>query len=147
MKKMILVVLAGFLFFSTGVFANDLIYTKFFSDKAVSGYDPVAYFTKGQPVKGDAQFKFTYMDADWYFSSRENLEKFKSDPDKYAPRYGGYCAWAVAQGDTAAGNPMNWTIHNGKLYLNYNDDIQKKWLKDIEELIRKADRNWPKVVK
>jgi YHS domain-containing protein len=146
MKKITLILMVALLFFSTNVFAGDRIFTKVFSDKAVSGYDPVAYFIEGKPVKGDTQFKFIYMDADWYFSSLENLEKFKSHPDKYAPQYGGYCAWAVAQGNTAAGNPMNWTIHNGKLYLNYNDDIQEKWLKDIDELIRKGDQNWPEVV-
>ena len=126
--------------------AADPIYTPLFSDKAVSGYDAVAYFTEGKPVKGESDFEYDYMGATWRFSSAENLEAFKADPEKYAPQYGGYCAWAVSQNYTAKGNPNNWTIVDGKLYLNYNDEIQARWEKDIPGFIAKANENWPGVL-
>ncbi len=123
------------------------VYTGFASSIAVGGYDPVAYFKGGTPVKGDDAFEFDYKGATWRFASAENLAAFKAAPDRYAPQYGGYCAWAAAQGYTAKGDPRNWKIVNGKLYLNFNDDIQKKWEKDIPGFIAKGDRNWPGILK
>ena len=150
MNKQNRIIRIGFLvlftLISSVVWAKDPVFTKFLSSDAVSGYDPVAYFTQSRPVKGSDDFSFKYKDAKWYFSSQENLELFKSNPDKYAPQYGGYCAWAVAQGYTADGNPMNWAIRDGKLYLNYNTSIQDKWLKDVDAFIIKANQNWPKVL-
>jgi YHS domain-containing protein len=122
------------------------IYRGLFDDAAVSGYDPVAYFKDGAPVQGKKAFEYAHQGATWRFASAENLAAFKADPGKYAPQYGGYCAWAVSQGYTAKGDPRNWRIVNGRLYLNYNTDIQKKWEKDIPGLIGKADANWPKVL-
>lgn len=89
---------------------------------------------------------FKYKGAKWYFSTAENLEKFKSNSDKFAPQYGGYCAWAVAQGNTAEGNPNHWTVYNDKLYLNYDETIQNKWLNKIEHFVSDADKNWPHVL-
>lgn len=135
------------LFFSlwmTSAMAGDAIYTGFFSNKAVSGYDAVAYFTKGKPVKGKKQFTYTYKGANWLFSSQEHLDLFKQSPDKYAPQYGGFCAWAVgAKNARASADPEKWKIVDGKLYLNYDDGVQKKWLKDIPGFIAKGDTNWP----
>jgi YHS domain-containing protein len=122
------------------------VYRGLFDEAAVGGHDPVAYFTTGAPVEGKKAFEHKYKNATWRFSTAENLAAFKADPDKYAPQYGGYCAWAVSQGYTAKGDPKNWRIVGGKLYLNYNDDIQKKWEKDIPGFITKADGNWPKVL-
>lgn len=122
------------------------IYRGLLEDAAVSGYDPVAYFKTGAPVEGKKAFEYKYKDATWRFSTAENLAAFKSDPDKYAPQFGGYCAWAVSQGYTAKGDPRMWRIVGSKLYLNYNADIQKKWEKDIPGLIAKGDANWPKVL-
>ena len=113
---------------------------------AVSGYDPVAYFTEGEPVKGSEEFHLEYMGADWYFSSEENRELFRENPEGYAPQYGGYCAWAVANDYTAPGNPKDWTVHEGKLYLNYNSSIHRRWRRNMEEFIRQANQNWPGVV-
>ena len=132
--------------FSTQVLAKSPVYTSFFSSVAVSGYDTVAYFTENKPVKGDVQFATEYKGIAWHFSSQENLEKFKSSPEKYAPQYGGYCAWAVAHNDTAKGDPLQWTILNNKLYLNYDSSIQNKWLKDKEALITKANNFWPELI-
>lgn len=137
--------LAGFAA-TAAVAAEPEVYTGVFSDVAVDGYDPVAYFTSGAPAKGDADFSYAYNGAEWRFTSAENLEKFKADPEAYAPQYGGYCAWAVSQGYTAPGSPKSWTIVNGKLYLNYNDKVQADWEKDIPGFIEKANANWPGVL-
>ncbi|MDZ7627027.1 MAG: YHS domain-containing (seleno)protein [Parvularculaceae bacterium] len=117
-----------------------------FSDLAVGGYDAVAYFEDSTPVKGSKEFAYQYEDATWLFANADNLEQFKQDPEAYAPQYGGYCAWAVAQGYTAPGNPKNWSVRSGKLYLNYDNSVQAKWLKDPEGFIVKADANWPTVL-
>ena len=115
---------------------------------AIKGYDPVAYHKRGQPVEGASKFELNWKDAKWRFASADHRDLFKSDPEKYAPQYGGYCAWAVSQGYTAGVDPKNaWKIVEGKLYLNYNVDIQKKWAKDIPGNIKKADANWPGVLK
>lgn len=110
---------------------------------AVGGYDTVAYFQVGEPVKGSADFALDYKGATWRFSSQENLATFEADPGAFAPRYGGYCAWAVAQGKLVKGSPKVWTIHDGTLYLNVNKGTQKKWLKDIPGFIAAADEIWP----
>lgn len=122
------------------------IYTGVFSNKAVSGYDTVAYFTEGKPVKGDPKITTSYKGAVWQFASPENKAKFDANPDQYAPQYGGYCAWAVSQNDTASADPTKWRIVDGKLYLNYDADVQKKWEMDIPGLIAKANKNWPAVL-
>jgi YHS domain-containing protein len=121
-------------------------FTARFSNLAADGYDVVAYFSEATPVKGSSTFKADYKGAEWRFSSAENLERFKANPAAYAPQYGGYCAWAVAQGYTAPGNPKNWAVVDGRLYLNYNDKVQADWLKDVPGFIRQADANWPSVL-
>ena len=128
--------------------ASDPVYTAFFSDKALSGYDTVAYFTERKPVKGDKRFIFEHQSAQWFFSSQKNLELFKGNPEKYAPQYGGYCAWAVGANKAfAAGDPKQWSIINEKLYLNYSADVKGQWLVDTKGFIDKADINWPEMVK
>lgn len=125
-------------------YAGDPVYTGFFNNKAVSGYDPVAYFTEGKPIKGKSEFEYDYKGADWYFSTQENLELFKANPEKYAPQYGGFCAWAVAaKHDRAPGDPEYWRIVDGKLYLNYDKSVQEKWEQDVPGFIAEADRYWP----
>lgn len=122
------------------------IHTGVFSDLAVGGYDPVAYFDEAKPVQGVKEFEFAYQGATWRFASSENLRRFKASPAAFAPQYGGYCAWAVAHGYTAPGNPKNWSVRDGKLYLNYDDGVQTKWLKDPEGFIASANANWPAVL-
>jgi YHS domain-containing protein len=126
--------------------AKDPVYTSTFSSLAVSGYDPVAYFTEGKPVEGRSEFEYEWMGATWRFASKEHLETFKADPEAFAPQYGGYCAWAVSQGYTASSDPEAWRIVDGKLYLNYSFDIQQRWEKDIPGFIQSANANWPKVI-
>ncbi|MCG7497328.1 YHS domain-containing protein [Vibrio sp. Of7-15] len=124
--------------------AGDAIYTSFFSNKAVGGYDTVAYFTEGKPVEGVKSFKTEYKGAEWYFSSQKNLDLFIAQPEKYEPQYGGFCAWAVAaKNDRAPGDPKQWKIVNNKLYLNYDKDIKQLWETDIPGFIKTADQNWP----
>ncbi len=125
---------------------SDPIHTGTFSSLAVGGHDPVAFFTDGRPVKGSKEFTHRWMDADWRFASAENRDRFAADPEKFAPQYGGYCAWAAAQGYTAPGDPDHWKIVDGKLYLNYDAGVQAKWEKDIPGFIQKADANWPAIL-
>lgn len=127
---------------SGSAMAIDPVYTGYFNDNAISGYDAVAYFTEGKPVAGTSEFTFDYMHATWKFSSQEHLDLFKADPKAYAPQYGGYCAYAIANGDTASAEPDLWTIVEGKLYLNYSRKINARWREDIPGYIEKADSEW-----
>ena len=113
---------------------------------AIKGYDPVAYFTQGGPAKGRGAHSYEWMDATWYFASAENMELFSGNPEKYAPQYGGYCAYAVSQGYTAKIDPDAWKIVDDKLYLNFSLKVQKLWEEDIPGHIAKADENWPKIL-
>ena len=113
--------------------------------KALKGYDPVAYFTESKPVLGDPKIAYTYEGADWYFASEQNRDSFKADPEKYAPQYGGYCAYGTSQGHKAPTEADAWTINDGKLYLNYNTKVKTMWDKDRAGNIRKADTNWPTI--
>jgi YHS domain-containing protein len=126
--------------------AKPEIYTSITSDLAVGGYDTVAYFKDGKPVEGAKAFEMKHNGATWRFANAENLAAFRADPAKYAPQYGGHCAWAAANGYTAKGDPKYWKVVGGKLYLNYNGDIQAKWEKDIPAFIAKGDANWPKIL-
>ena len=116
-----------------------------FTGTAIEGYDPVAYFAEGRPVEGDSAFAHDWMGATWYFASAENRDRFAADPERYAPQYGGYCAWAVAHGYTAKIDPAAWKIVEGKLYLNYSKEVQADWAQDIPGNITKSDANWPKI--
>ncbi|PQJ83480.1 YHS domain-containing (seleno)protein [Aliivibrio sifiae] len=136
------------LLFSHATFASDAVYTGFFSNKAIDGYDSVSYFTADKPLKGHSEFVTSYMDADWYFSSQENLDLFSANPTKYAPQYGGFCAWAVAEkNDRAPGDPNQFSIVAGKLYLNYDAQVKGLWEEDIQGFITQGDKNWPKLLK
>lgn len=136
------------LFVSSVSLAEDEIYTSFLSNKAQSGYDTVAYFTEGEPVKGSSDFSTLYKNAQWYFSSKENLELFLNNPNQYAPQYGGYCAWAVSEkNDFAPGDPNQWAIVDGKLYLNYDKKIKTLWDANQAVHIQQADKNWPNLIK
>jgi len=112
---------------------------------AIDGYDPVAYFTDGKPVEGSADYSFEWQGATWRFASAEHRDRFAGQPERWAPQYGGYCAWAVGHGHTATIDPEAWSIVNGKLYLNYSRDVQAKWTPEKEKWIDAADRNWPQL--
>lgn len=128
------------------VAAVDPVNTGLFSSTAIKGYDPVAYFTDGEPVKGSKTYTAEHQGATWRFASAEHRDLFEADPERYASQYGGYCAWAVAQGSTAGIDPEAWKIVDGKLYLNYDEEVQRKWLADVEGHIAAADANWPELI-
>ena len=113
---------------------------------AVDGTDVVAYFTQGAPVSGSADFSHDWNGKTWHFSSAANRDAFAAQPAKYAPQYGGYCAYAVSEGYTASTTPEAWKIVDGKLYLNYSRRVQRRWAKDIPARISSANANWPKVL-
>ena len=111
---------------------------------ALSGYDAVSYFTGEAPVEGSTDFTVKYEGFDYRFASAENAAEFQKDPAKYAPQYGGYCAWAIGANDALApGNPNVYKIVDGKLYLNFNEQVAENWNKDIPGFIAKADTNYP----
>ncbi|TGK08230.1 YHS domain protein [Leptospira selangorensis] len=109
---------------------------------AIQGYDPVAYFKESKPKEGNPKFSFHWKGADWRFSSEKNLESFKKSPESFAPQYGGYCAYAMRDGETYETDPKAWKIVSGKLYLNYNEKVHGFWERDIPGNIVKADNQW-----
>ena len=114
---------------------------------AIKGYDPVAFFTDKMPVKGIPEYEYEWRGARWRFASTAHREEFRRGLEKYAPGYGGYCAYAVRQGKTADIDPEAWTVFEGKLYLNLNKEVQGLWEKNMREYIRKADENWPRLLR
>lgn len=129
------------------LFATEPINKTLITGVAIKGYDPVAYFTDAKPVKGSSDFELEWMDATWRFASAAHRDAFTKDPHKYAPQYGGYCAYGVSKGYAVGIEPEAWHIENGKLYLNYNLEVRTMWLKDIPGYVKKADENWPEVLK
>ncbi len=123
-----------------GTSSNPAVFST--SAGAIRGYDTVAYFTKGSAVKGDRTYTYSWNGADWYFASQENRDLFREDPERYAPQYGGYCAYAMSKGSYASTSPKAWTINEEKLYLNNSRAVRKTWSKDIPVFIERANRNW-----
>lgn len=113
---------------------------------AVDGTDVVAYFTESRPVKGDPSITHNWNGTTWQFASAANRDAFAADPERYAPQYGGYCAYAVSEGYTASTTPEAWRIVDGKLYLNYSRRIQRRWERNIPGRIKDANANWPNVL-
>jgi len=116
------------------------------SGVAIRGADTVAYWTEGKPVEGSDEHTTEWMGATWKFASQKNLDLFTAEPEKYAPQYGGYCAFGVAKGALVKIEPENWSIVDNKLYLNYDDGVQKKWEKDISGFIAEADGSFAKLL-
>lgn len=127
--------------------AQPQVYTNSSTGIAINGYDPVAYFKQNKPVEGQPNYSTKWKGATWYFSSEENKTQFVNAPKKYAPQYGGYCAFAVSYGSTATTVPEAWSIVNNKLYLNNSLGVRSRWQTDIPGYIKKADANWPGVLK
>ena len=113
---------------------------------AIHGYDPVAYHTEGRPVEGSKAFTHEWKGATWRFASADHRDLFIADPERYAPAYGGYCAYAVAQGGKADIDPNAWSIVDGQLYLNLNARVQRLWQQDIPGHIARADANWSRLI-
>ncbi|MGX9354904.1 YHS domain-containing (seleno)protein [Roseobacteraceae bacterium S113] len=113
---------------------------------AIDGSDAVAYFTQGRPVEGSADHTLMWKGVEWRFANAQNRAAFEADPMAYAPQYGGYCAWAAAEGYVASTRPDAWTIHDGKLYLNFNRRIRRRWERDIPGNVARGDANWPGIL-
>ncbi len=128
-------------------FAEGGPYQSSFLGTAAEGYDVVAYFTQGKAVEGNSDNSFEWQGVTWRFSSKANLNAFALNPEKFAPQYGGYCAYAVSQGYTASIDPQAWSIVDDRLYLNYSKSVQSTWSEDISGYIMAADNNWPRVKK
>lgn len=111
----------------------------------LKGHDPVAYFTSGAPALGKAEFTATHDGVTYQFASAANLAAFKASPAKYAPQFGGFCAMGVSLGRKLDGDPLAWTIDEGKLYVNVNKDVQKKYLEDVKGNNGKAEQTWPSI--
>ncbi len=136
----------GLLFLAVALFVMPVpVRAEVFSTEGVAlgGTDPVAYFTEGKPVEGSSDYSFDYQGATWHFASAANRDAFAADPGKYAPQYGGYCAYGLAQGALVETVPEAWSIVDGKLYLNFSKGVQQRWEQDIPGYIAKADSNWP----
>jgi YHS domain-containing protein len=146
MKKLIRFIIAGLCLGFCGLRAEKPVNTTW-TGVAIKGYDPVAYFTQAKPVEGSDQFEFSWNGATWRFASAANRDLFVGAPEKYAPQFGGYCAWAVSRGYTANIDPAAWKIVETKLYLNYSLKVQKQWEEDVPGNIVKAQQNWPELLK
>jgi YHS domain-containing protein len=120
-------------------------YNSLYAGLGAKGYDVVAYFTEGRAVQGNADHAHEHGGVSWRFASASNRDLFVTEPAKYAPQYGGFCAWGVAQGRLFDVDPVSgWKVVDGKLFLNFNADIQAAWEKDVSGFITKANANWPK---
>lgn len=122
------------------------VYQSFFGT-AIDGTDPISYFTEGRPIEGSSDITHEWNGATWRFTSVENRDRFAASPEKFAPQYGGYCAWAVSRGYTASTDPEAWKIVDGKIYLNYSKSVQKQWEQNVPGNIAAANQNWPSVLK
>lgn len=143
MKRTIIVALFALLGFVKANAQQSEIFIS--GGKAIKGYDPVAFFKESKAVKGADSLSYQWKAATWLFSSRENFEAFKGSPEKYAPQYGGYCAYGLSQGHKAPTETGTWTVTNDKLYFNYNSKVKELWIKDQQSLIQVADEKWPKI--
>jgi len=112
---------------------------------AINGYDPVAFFTEGKPLKGLDEFSFNWKNVQWKFISQSNLDSFKTAPEKFAPQFGGYCAYGTSQGHKAPTQADTWTIINEKLYFNYNMKVKGLWDKNRIPLIDSANVKWSSI--
>jgi hypothetical protein len=113
---------------------------------AIDGADPVGFFSEGRALRGDPEIWTEWRGARWHFVSIENRDRFQTDPERYAPRFGGYCAYGVASGYAVKSEPEAWTIVEGRLYLNYDLETREEWLLDRDAQIAKARENWPSVL-
>jgi YHS domain-containing protein len=113
---------------------------------AIRGYDPVAYFEEARPVRGRDEWNFRWRGAVWRFASEEHRDAFRAAPERFAPEYGGFCAYAMSLGKRAAIDPEAWDVVDGRLYLNYSPGVRRDWLKKRDERIERADRNWARMI-
>ena len=140
MLRTLLLALLFATFASPAAHAADEIFAT--SDGAIRGYDPVAYHVQAKAVRGSAKYTHAWNGATWRFASKRNRDRFAADPGRYAPRYGGFCAYGTSQGYKVSTDPDAFAIVDGRLYLNYSKPVQSTWNTDRPGFIVKADRNW-----
>lgn len=147
-KRMMHVMIAAFFLYAPYAVAGGKT-TYIFTDEsgiAIKGYDSVAFFTDGKPVKGSSEFKAEWSGATWYFASAEHRDLFVASPEKYAPQYGGWCAYGASRGYAAKTEPdQAWTVSDGKLYLNWDAEVSQKWKQDIPGYLKKSEANWEQI--
>ena len=146
MKTIIIKSIAALVLLAASAFAGEPVNVSGASKVAVSGYDPVAFFTDSKPVNGSPFITAEHRGATYYFASEEHKKLFTENPDKYAPQFGGYCAFGVGLGKLFPVDIRTWQVRDGKLYLNLNGDILKKFNADFEGNVAKAGKNWPGLV-
>ena len=144
--KTIIKYIAAILLLTASAFAGELVNVSGASKAAINGYDPVAFFTDSKPVNGSPFITAEHQGATYFFASEEHKKEFTAKPDKYAPQFGGYCAFGVGLNKLFPVDINTWQVRDGKLYLNLNADILKKFNADIDANIAKADKNWPGLV-
>ncbi len=131
---------------STPLFAADLVNVSGASRVAIDGFDPVAFLADSKPVNGDPHITAAYQGATYYFATEDHRKLFEQNPGKYAPQYGGFCAYGAALGALFPVDISTWQVRNGKLYLNLNPEILKAFNADFNGNIAKAEKNWPGLV-
>ena len=134
MSVTVMSLLAGMIGIAFGASPKEII--------AIKGYDTVAYFTVGKAAKGTEDFTFSWHNMTWFFQSKENLDLFAASPEKYAPQYDGWCAWAMTEARKAVTDPEVWKIVDGRLFLNNNPDSAQDWSENLTESIQIGDTNW-----
>lgn len=146
-QKYFTLILLTFALFPLFVQAKEkAIYATKFSNTAIKGYDPVAYFTENKALKGNKKVSFEWHGSKWLFSSEQHKSLFVTDPEKYAPQYGGWCAYAMSDGRTVSIDPQAFSIYKDKLYLNYSKSVLGHWRKEMDLFISQADKNYPNIV-
>jgi hypothetical protein len=112
---------------------------------AIGGHDAVAYFTEERAVLGSPDFEHRWNGAVWRFASAAARDRFAADPESYAPRYGGWCAWAMSENRVSAGDPGVWRIVDGRLYFNCSPEAQRRWEADRDAAIARGDAYWARL--
>lgn len=139
-----LIVITALSLVSAATLAGDFFET---DGVALHGYDPVAYFVAAEPQKGQSQYSYEYKGSKFYFANEANKRAFMQAPEKYAPQFGGYCAYGASQGYKVSTQPDAFAVVKDKLYLNYNSKVQEIWKQDVPGNIERAEKNWPEVSK
>ncbi len=127
-------------FFAHSAWTADAVFNQ--SGVAVNGYDVVAYHVEAEAIKGESSYSHNWNNVDWYFSNKANRDAFVISPERYAPQYGGFCAYAASKGSLAPTDPHAWTVYRDKLYLNYSSSVKDIWKRNIDKYIEQADLNW-----
>ncbi len=145
--KTIIKSIAALVLLSASALAGNLVNVSGASDAALSGFDPVAFFTDSKPVNGSPFITVEQQGATYFFATEDHKKLFTANPEKYSPQFGGFCAYGVALGKLFPVDISTWQVRDGKLYLNLNPDILKKFNEDLAGNVTKADKNWPDLVK